>query len=123
MQIQPPTHQPLTTSANGGLQAIPLAWSGRSAGYCMCLIGKGFSLRYRPHVVTRAHQLPPGNQAGQLLDEEAAFAPATESELADELFISGFAAGRTADSGEQVSIASAGQIPISAWVRSPGHGL
>jgi hypothetical protein len=58
-----------------------------------------------------------------LFEEKAALASTTEAELADELFIAGFAAGRTGDPGKQVPVASAGQISISARVRGTGHGL
>jgi hypothetical protein len=87
------------------------------------LICKGFSFRNSPQIVARTDELSAGDQTGQLLDEEAAFASPTEAEFADELFVSGLTAGRAVNSGEQVAIASARQISISAWVRSAGHSL
>jgi hypothetical protein len=89
----------------------------------MLLTQQGFPRRNRPHVVTRAREFPAGDQAGELLEQEPAFASTAEAELTDELFVSGFTASRATNPGEQVSVASAGQIPISAWVMSTGHGL
>ncbi len=89
----------------------------------MLLIHNGFSLRNRPRVVTRAHEFAAGDQAGELLEQKSTLASTTEAEFADELFVSGFTASGAANPGEQVSVASAGQILFSAWVMSAGHGL
>jgi hypothetical protein len=39
-----------------------------------------------------------------MFEQQTALAPAAKSEFADELFVSGFVAGRRCDAGEQIAI-------------------
>ena len=49
-------------------------------------------------------QLTADGEAGQLLQEQAAFASAPQAQLAHELLVSGFLAGRAGNPGEQFTV-------------------
>jgi hypothetical protein len=124
MQIEPAADEPVATSADSRLHAVPS--TGRVAGLACTarsLGGGGFALWDRPHLVAGAGEVATGNQAGELLEQEATFTATAEAELADELFVSCLAACGAADSCQQVAVAPGEEIAITAGIRGPGHGL
>ncbi len=64
------------------------------------VVASGDGAGQRPVVAVELDQSPGCGEAGEVLDEQAAFAPAGEREFADELLIAGALAGRAFDAAE-----------------------
>ena len=86
MQIQPPRHQPVPSSA----QLLHLAAShpapSHTLRHALCLLRS--SRRQTPLLICRLHQLPTSRNPRQLLQQQPPLAPTTQPQLPNQLFIS-----------------------------------
>jgi hypothetical protein len=64
------------------------------------VVARGDGAGHGPMVAVELDQPPGGGEAGEVLDEEAAFASSGQREFADELLVAGALAGRAFDAAE-----------------------
>ena len=84
---------------------VELAGDEVFAGAFQLARRRAFSGFKHPVVIVGLGEFAAGGEAGEVLEEETAFAAAGEREFADELLVAGALAGRALDATEQVAVA------------------